>query len=152
MFRTMIPWTTGVPTTLGNWEHEFPTLMDRFFDKEWMPFGEGFMGFVPRANVVENEKGLEVTVEIPGVKPEEVKVELHGNDLWVTGEKKEEKEENGKTFHRMERRYGEFRRVIPLPENVDRETITAEFKDGVLNVAIPKKEEALPKNINVVAK
>jgi len=146
MFRTMIPWTTKFPT-VGAWEREFPTLMERFFGEDLPPTnGEEFN---PRANVAETEKGMEVTVELPGVKPEDVRVELHGGELWITGEKKEEKVENGKTFHRIERRYGEFRRVIPLPTTVDKEKITAEYKEGVLKVEVAKTEEAIPKRIEV---
>jgi len=149
MFRTMIPWTTKFPT-LPTWEREFPALMERWFGEDVLPTnGEDF--FTPRANVAETEKGMEITVELPGVKPEDVRVEVHGGELWITGEKKEEKEEKGKTFHRVERRYGEFRRVIPLPTTVDKEKITAEYKEGVLKVEVVKTEEAKPKRIEVKA-
>lgn len=147
MFRTMIPWTNKFPT-LTTWERELPTLMERVFGEESLPFGEGFN---PRANIAETDAGVEVTLELPGVKPEEVRVELHDGELWIMGEKKEEKEEKGKTFHRVERRYGEFRRVIPLPRTINKEKVTAEFKEGVLKVAVPKMEEAKPKHIEVTA-
>ncbi len=92
-----------------------------------------------------------MTVELPGLKPEEFHVELRNHELWVTGEKKEEKEEKGKTFLRVERRYGEFKRVIPLPENVNAEKVAAEFREGVLKIAIPKTAETKPKEVQVVA-
>jgi HSP20 family protein len=63
-------------------------------------------GFTPTFNLAETEVGFEVTMELPGMKPEEFKVEVKNGELWVTGEKKEEKEEKGKTFHRVERTYG----------------------------------------------
>jgi HSP20 family protein len=100
-------------------------------------------------NVAETETAYEVTLELPGMKPEEFKVELKDRDLWITGEKKEEKEEKGKTFHRIERSYGEFRRVIPLPGEVAEEKIAAEYKEGVLHILVPKTEKAKPRRVEV---
>jgi HSP20 family protein len=102
-------------------------------------------------NVAETEERYEVTVELPGMKPEEFQVELKNGQLWISGEKKEEREEKGKTFHRVERRYGEFRRVIPLPTPVEEGRIEAQYKDGVLHVILPKAAEARPKHIEVKA-
>ena len=76
-------------------------------------------------------------------------VEYKGSELWLTGERKHEKEEEGKTFHRIERRYGRFERIIPLASPVDEAKIVAEYKDGVLTVTVPKAEEARPKRIEV---
>jgi len=146
MLRSLIPWTNDVPT-LANWDREFPGLLERMFKPT--EFGRFENGFVPSVNVAETPEALEVTVDLPGMKPEDFHVDLHHGELWITGEKKEEKEEKGKTWHRMERRYGEFRRVIPVPENVNREKIMAEYKEGVLKVAIPKKEAMKPHKIEV---
>jgi HSP20 family molecular chaperone IbpA len=74
--------------------------------------------FLPEADIVETEKAVEVAVELPGMKPEEVKVEIKEGKLWIVGEKQTEKEEKGRTFHRMERRSGMFRRVFELPTEV----------------------------------
>lgn len=111
------------------------------------PWEEG--RFAPSTNVVETDAALEVTAELPGLKPEEFKVEVHNGELWISGEKKEEKEEQGKTFHKVERRFGSFRRVVRLPEGFDKEAIDAEYRDGVLKITIPKKEEVQPKHIEV---
>ncbi|MFO0903128.1 MAG: Hsp20/alpha crystallin family protein [Pirellulales bacterium] len=148
MFRSMTPWTHRLPG-LGTLEREVPSLFERMFGVEEWPAWAG--AFAPRTNVAETPEALEVTVELPGMKPEEFKVEVHHHELWVMGEKKEEKEEKGKTFHRMERRYGEFKRVIPLPENVNLEKVAAEFKEGVLRIAIPKTGETPAKQIEVTA-
>ncbi len=78
-------------------------------------------------------------------------VEFKGDQLWLTGERKHETEEKGKTFHRIERRYGRFERVIPLACPVNEANIAAEYKDGVLHVTVPKAEEARPKRIEVKA-
>jgi HSP20 family protein len=107
--------------------------------------------FVPEANVVETDNAVEVTMELPGMKPEEVKVEMTDGRLCVSGEKREEKEEKGKTFHRMERRTGAFRRLISLPAVVDKAKAEATFAEGVLKVALPKSLEAAPKAIPVKA-
>src|ERR1043166_9252317 len=105
--------------------------------------------FLPEANIVETEKAIEIAIELPGMKPEEVKVEIREKALWVTGEKKEEKEEKGKTFHRVERRAGMFRRVFPLPVDVVEEKIDARFTEGVLKITLPKAEKGAPKHIEV---
>ncbi|MFO0870634.1 MAG: Hsp20/alpha crystallin family protein [Pirellulales bacterium] len=148
MFRSLTPWTRRLPR-FTEMERELPSLFERMFGmEEWPLWGEGF---APRTNVSETPEALEVTVELPGMKPEEVHVELRNHELWVTGEKKEEKEEKGKTFLRVERRYGEFKRVIPLPENVNAEKVAAEFREGVLKIAIPKTAETKPKEVQVVA-
>jgi HSP20 family protein len=127
-------------------------LMERFFGRRESMFDGGLAtAFVPSINVSENENELEVTIDLPGLKPEEVNVELREGALWITGERKEEKEEKDKTFHRMERRYGSFRRVIPLDIPVAEEKVVAEFRNGVVTVKLPKTEAAKPRHIEVKA-
>jgi len=105
--------------------------------------------FLPEANIVETDKAVEVAVELPGMKPEEVKVEIKEGKLWIVGEKKEEKEEKGKTFHRIERRSGMFRRIFELPAEVVEDKVDARFAEGVLKITLPKAEKAAPKQIEV---
>jgi HSP20 family protein len=147
MVRTLIPLGETFPRTFARFENEMNEMMEGFLGRgepRWIP-----EPFVPTANLVETENELEVTIDLPGLKPEEVKVELREGHLWVTGERKEETEEKGKTFHRMERRYGAFRRVILLPAPVNEEKVEAEFRDGVLKVRLPKIEEVKPRHIAV---
>ena len=121
--------------------------MERFLEQggsEW-EFGK----FMPKLNLAETDKLYEITVELPGLKPEEVNVELREGQLWITGEKLEEKEEKGKAFHMIERRCGEFRRVIPLALPVQDGKVEAIFENGILLVRIPKSEQVLPKKIKV---
>jgi HSP20 family protein len=142
-----------LPTT-----DRFTGMFDQM-DREMRDLMEGFWGtaggqlattnFVPSIDLVEKENEFEVTVDLPGLKPEEVTVEFKGGSLWITGERKEEKEEKEKTYHRIERSYGEFRRVLPLPTEVKEEAIEAKFTDGVLKVSVPKVEEAKTKRIEV---
>jgi HSP20 family protein len=147
MTRTLTPLFARVPR-LMDFELEFPKWMTEVLGPEAGVFGrEG--KFLPEANVVETEKALEVAVELPGMKPEEVKVEIREGNLWITGEKKEEKEEKGKTFHRIERRAGMFRRVLPLPVEVKEQAVEARFAEGVLKITLPKAENVAPKQIEI---
>ena len=148
MLGTLVPRRERLPRPLVRFEQEMENLMERLFAPE---DGRWLAGFSPAVNVAETETGFEVTLELPGMKAEEFKVELKNGELWITGEKREEKEEQGKTFHRVERCYGEFRRVIPLPGKVEEEQIAAEYKEGVLKITIPKTEEAKPRHIEVKA-
>jgi HSP20 family protein len=144
MSRMLTPWIRF--PRLAEWDADIPRWMTRLFDEE--DFGREGM-FVPRANVTETDKGVEVTLELPGIKPEDVKVEMIEGRLCVAGEKREEKEEKGKTFHRTERRTGAFRRLISLPARIDEAKAEATFADGVLKVMLPKSREAVPKMIPV---
>jgi HSP20 family protein len=105
--------------------------------------------FVPTVDVVEGKEAFEVTVDLPGMKPEEVNVEVKEGDLWITGKRTEEKEETDKTYHRVERRHGEFRRVLSLPATVDGDKVTAKYDNGILKVTVPKVEAAKAKRIEV---
>ena len=147
MTRMLTPWFARVPR-LPDLEMDFPKWMTEVFGPE-----AGMLGrdgkFLPEANIVETDKAVEVGVELPGMKPEDVKLEIKEGALWVTGEKKEEKEEKGKTFHRIERRTGMFRRVFALPVEVVEEKVDAKFVDGVLKITLPKAERVAPKRIEI---
>jgi HSP20 family protein len=120
---------------------EFDELFDRMFDlRRWMktwPVAAEFE-WRPATDVIETDKEIVLKAELPGVKKEDVSVEIEGDTLTIKGERKEEKEEKGKKMHRVERFYGSFMRSFTLPENVDAKAIAAEMKDGVLEVHLPK--------------
>ncbi len=103
----------------------------------------------PRVDISETDNEFVIKAEIPEVKKEDVKVSVDNGVLTVRGERKQEKEEKGKKFHRVERYYGSFVRSFTLPDNVDGTKIKASFKDGMLNLQIPKTAEAKPKPIEV---
>ena len=105
--------------------------------------------WAPRVDIAETDKAFEIKVEIPEVNKEDVKVTVDNGVLTIRGERKQEKEEKGKKFHRVERYYGIFTRSFTLPDNVDETKVKASFKDGMLNLQIPKTEEAKPKAIEV---
>ena len=105
--------------------------------------------WAPRVDIAETENAFEIKAELPEVNKEDVKISIYNGVLTLRGERKQEKEEHGKKFHRIERKYGSFTRSFTLPDNVDETNIKAAFKDGILNLQIQKTEEAKPKAIEV---
>ena len=105
--------------------------------------------WAPLVDVVEEDKEYLIKAELPEVKKEDVKVTVQDGVLTVTGERKFEKEENGRKYHRIERAYGSFARSFTLPEDADAEKVMAEFKDGVLKVHLPKSKKAKPTSVEV---
>jgi HSP20 family protein len=108
--------------------------------------------WAPRVDIAETDKEFSIRAEIPEVKKEDVKVTVDNGVLSLRGERKQEKEEKGKKFHRIERFYGSFTRSFTLPDNVDESKIEASYKDGMLYLTIPKTEETKPKAIDVKIK
>ena len=110
-----------------------------------LSFGE----WAPAVDIQETDKEYIVKADLPEVKKEDVKVELEDGVLTVEGERKMEKEEKGKKFHKIEREYGKFVRRFALPTEIDAGKLSAEFKEGVLNVHLPKSPETKPKTVTV---
>jgi HSP20 family protein len=105
--------------------------------------------WAPLVDITEDDKEYLVKAELPELKKEEVKVKVENGELTISGERKLEKEEKGRKFHRIERSYGSFLRSFTLPENVSADKVSAEFKDGLLTVRLPKDEAAKPKAVEV---
>jgi len=103
----------------------------------------------PLVDIEESEKEYLIKAEIPEMKKEDVKIAVQDDALSISGERKSEKEEKGKKYHRVERSYGSFLRSFTLPDDADGTKITAEYKDGVLRLHLPKSEQATPKAIEV---
>ena len=155
MFRSLSPWKEGslVPSQEGfsrslmRFEEEMEDMVQRLFGGEGLAKGR----FFPMADLVEGEQAYTLSMDLPGMAAQDVNVEVKDGELWITGERKEEKEEKGKAFHRTERRYGHFQRMFPLPKTVNEENIEACFEQGVLKITVPKTEEAKPRHIEVKA-
>ena len=123
---------------------EMDKLMDDFFGGfDLRPISSRLDTFTPRIDVVDTDKELRVSAELPGMDEKDIEVSLAGEALTIKGEKKEEKEEKGKDYYRSERSYGSFLRTIPLPSEVDTTKVEASFKKGVLTVNMPKTARAI---------
>ncbi|MDD2914400.1 MAG: Hsp20/alpha crystallin family protein [Gallionella sp.] len=105
--------------------------------------------WMPSVDISETDTAYLIKGEIPGVKKEDVKVTIQDGMLTIQGERKQEKEDKGKKFHRVECCYGSFMRSFRVPDDADENSVKAEFKDGMLNVTLAKSEKAKPKQINV---
>ena len=105
--------------------------------------------WIPTVDISETEDEYLIKADLPGVKREDVKITVQERVLTIQGERAQEREEKGKRYHRVERTYGNFARSFTLPDYVDDTKVTAEFKDGVLNLHLPKSEKARPKAIEV---
>ncbi len=103
----------------------------------------------PLVDIIEQNGEYLVKAEVPEVKKEDLKVRVEDGTLQITGERKSEKEDKGKRFHRIERSYGSFERCFSLPDDVDAAHITSDFKDGILHVHLPKSPAAKAKAIEV---
>jgi HSP20 family protein len=103
------------------------------------------LGWLPAVDIHETDSEYRVTAEVPGIRREDVKVRLEDNVLTIEGERKEEKEAKGERSHRIERSYGAFCRRFTLPEDADASKVSADCKDGVVRVHIPKRPEQKPK-------
>jgi HSP20 family protein len=112
------------------------------FSWDTRPF-EWRMGTFPIVDIKNHEKEIEIQAELPGVSEKDVDLSLSDNSLIIKGEKKHETEEEEKGYYRMERSYGSFERTIPLPVEVDRDKVEATFKNGILNICLPKTKEAI---------
>ena len=112
----------------------------------------GISKIYPASDIVENKDSFVISVELPGLKKEDVKVTLQNNMLTISGEKKVESETKEHTFHRVERTYGSFFRSFEMPVPVDSGKIQADFKDGILKINLPKQEEAKPREIAISIK
>ena len=103
----------------------------------------------PLVDIVESEKEYLIKAELPEMRKEDVRLTVENEVLTISGERKFEKEEKGRKHHRIERAYGSFMRSFSLPEGADGSKVTADYKDGVLHVHLPKSEKAKPKSIEI---
>lgn len=105
--------------------------------------------WAPLVDIAEDDKEYLIKVELPEVQKDDVKVTVESGTLTISGERKAEKEEKGRKFHRVERFYGRFERSFTIPDDAEADNVKAEFKDGVLRVHLAKSEKARPKQIEV---
>jgi len=126
----------------------FSSLVDKFFNDSMTK--SGMSSFVPKVDVIEDEKAFELHVEVPGMEKEDFKIELNDGSLIISGERKFKSEKNEKNFHSVETRYGSFSRTFVIPDNVEANKIDAKYKNGILELILPKDEKkALKTSIKV---
>ncbi|MDQ3927617.1 MAG: Hsp20/alpha crystallin family protein [Chloroflexota bacterium] len=133
------------------WMSRWDRMFDSFFNRALSSWGiqptwgnAGFNSvstFTPAINVAETDREYRVTAELPGMDEKDIELSLHRDHLTIKGEKKQEHEEKGNGYHRVERSYGTFQRTIPLPQEIDADNVEANFQKGVLTITLPKLPE-----------
>lgn len=153
---TLVRWNPArdlmrFPSDIFRMQREIDQLVDSVFrrdtDEDLFP-----SVWSPAVDVAESDNEYLVKVELPGINKEDVKVTVQDSVLTILGEKKQETEAKNHNYHRVERSYGSFQRSFTLPSTVEADKVDATFKDGVLTIALPKAEEAKPKEIDVKVK
>ena len=147
----LVPWRrSDLAKPWPSLRNEMNRLFDDFFTQDFMPQPFRSMGeWAPALDISETDEAVVVKAELPGLEANDVEVTLQDNVLTIKGEKKEEKEEKSKNFHRVERSYGQFERSFRLPTAVKGDKVEAAFKNGVLTVELPKAEEAKAKSVKI---
>ena len=144
---------SSVPATIDRLRDEF----DRALQNWWGENGGFEQGIAtsewqPRVDIAETETALEVKVDLPGIKPDDVEISVTDDRLTIQGERKEEKETKDKTVHRIERSYGSFHRSIALPAGTKADEVSAESDNGVITITLPKPAESKATRIAVKPK
>jgi HSP20 family protein len=132
---------------------EMNSLFDNFsrgldIEPSWGSLG----AFNPKVDVKESDKEISIAAELPGMEDKDIDISLTKDALTIKGEKKQEKEDKGKDYYRMERSYGSFTRTIPLPAEIDTDKAKAEFKKGVLSISLPKTVKAIKETKKIPVK
>jgi HSP20 family protein len=146
--KTTTPSTTQFRDPFTTLRREMEEMFSNFWDggnrDKWM-----LSQFTPTVDVVEHDHAYELRMDIPGMEAKDIDVQVHGNVITLSGHRQEEKEEKGKTFHRVERYAGNFSRTFTLPGNVNEDEVVAEYTQGVLTVKLPKCDEPRAKKVSV---
>jgi len=152
--KAVTPWRPFA--TLPRWEREMDRMMEDFFGRRFRPlwperwFGtEGLEVSAPAVDLFEDKDDIVVKAEIPGMDKDNIEVNLTDHMLTIKGEKKKEEEVKKENYYRAERSYGSFVRTLELPKEVHADKVKATFKNGVLEVRLPKTEQAKAKEIKV---
>ncbi|HZW39510.1 MAG TPA: Hsp20/alpha crystallin family protein [Ignavibacteriaceae bacterium] len=143
--RDLLNFEREVSRIINNFERSFDSdnsLPQEFENAIWSPLSD----------ISEDKDTFKIRLDLPGMKKEDVKINMENNMLSISGERKQEKESDNSKYHRVERVYGKFYRSFTLPESIEHEKIDAEFKDGQLTIIVPKSEKAKPKQLEIKIK
>lgn len=132
---------------LGTVPKRFSDMIDEFFN-DALEVRERD-GFKPAVDISEDNTHYHVKVNLPGIKKEDVKINLDDNVLHISGERRHETKKDDIKYHMVETSYGKFERAFTLPDNINSDSVKAEFKDGILNMTIEKKEKKVSKQISI---
>jgi len=138
-----------VNRSLGDWASDMNALVDTLFGASAHSNGGNATSFSPRMDIREVEDKYVLAVDLPGVRLDDVKIELDGDHLLIHGTRQWTSESDGDRYHRVERTFGEFRRSVRLPRDVQRDQIAAEYVDGVLSVWLPKSQPTSARKIEI---
>lgn len=133
---------------VDSFRREMDRMFEDFFGKE-PNAGESSLSWYPSVDIKETKDEFVLMAEVPGMSKDDIKINISENTLTIKGEKKEEKKEDDHNYHRVERRYGTFQRSFTLPTQIKGDKVKAAYKDGVLTITMPKKEEVKPKEIPI---
>ena len=143
----LVPWQGRQDVDF--FRNEIDRMFNDFFNRNFTGRLFERVDWMPPVDVSETAKEVVVHAEIPGMDAKDIDIALNGRILTIKGERKEEKEEKKRSYHRIERRYGSFFRSFELPADVDASSVEATYKDGVLKLSLPKTEEQSLKKIEV---
>lgn len=146
----------GMLARYRNRTNDWPAMwnMEDEVNRMFEQFGQSFQGavqgrFAPAMDIQETEDAYIVEADVPGLKKDEVHIEVADNVLTIKGERKSEQEQKEKNFHRVERSFGSFARSVALPAGFDNTKVSAKFENGVLTITLPKPEERKPRRVEV---
>ncbi len=139
--------TSSNSNRLGEFPVDIENLFDHFFGNQQK--SNSSLSLVPPANVIESENAYSLVMELPGVASESVSIEIKDSQLVVSGSKSIAEVGEGERLAKSERRGGDFRRKFEFASQIDADAITADFKDGLLTVTLPKSEKARPRKIQI---
>lgn len=137
-------------------QNEMNRMFDQFFNDPFtllpIPTMRNVADFMPRVDVSESDTAMTVAVELPGMDEKDIQISLENETLVISGEKKTDLDEKGKNYHRVERSYGSFQRGIPLVSDIQEDKVEAVFKNGVLNITLPKTPAAAKQTRKIAIK
>lgn len=122
----------------------FPTLLNDFMGPDWLGGTQKWNPTLPKVNIRDEAEGFELELAVPGMKKEDFKIEVDSDVLTISSERKDETQEKSEHYTRREFFQSSFKRAFTLPDSVDGSKIDATYEDGILKLALPKKEEAIP--------
>jgi HSP20 family protein len=135
---------------LQSFQHEMNRMFDEFFrGGNGETSGTGLSSWTPAVDIHETDDGFVIKAELPGVSKDDISIDVHQNTLTLRGQRTHESAVKNERYHRVERAYGTFQRSFVLPAMVDHDKVQATYKDGVLELHLPKSEAAKPKRISI---